>query len=193
MRIDIQVEGITPLLCNRFTDEAAEAATSGTRGSSAGQDRGTPQEIAASKIYWAADGNPMIPQTNLMRSIVEGGQFEKIGKKQVTTTKSSIMYACVAISGVIVPLQHQQPWKVFTCPVRIPSTGGRILSHRPMFDDWKLDFEAELDTSIMGVKMFRQIVDHAGKRIGLGDYRPATKGPFGRYVVTRWQQVNEAA
>jgi hypothetical protein len=40
---------------------------------------------------------------------------------------------------------------------------------------------------MMDPKLFREIVDAAGKRIGLGDFRPATKGPFGKFVVTSWE------
>lgn len=191
MFISIETEGVTPLICNRFTDEAAQASTSGDRGSSAAADRGTPLEISESKLYKDTDGTLMIPGPNLLRSIVDGGSFTKIGKKQVTTARSSMLYSCVAIMETVIPIIHKQPWKVDTRPVRIPSTGGRILTHRPMFDDWKLQFEVDLDTSILNVKLFRQIVDDAGKRIGLGDFRPATKGPYGRYNVTRWveQQV----
>ena len=35
-------------------------------------------------------------------------------------------------------------------------------------------------------KLLRQIIDDSGKRIGLGDFRPSTKGPYGRFVVTSW-------
>ena len=31
-----------------------------------------------------------------------------------------------------------------------------------------------------------QLVDDAGQKIGLGDYRPARKGPFGRFSVVSW-------
>jgi hypothetical protein len=55
-----------------------------------------------------------------------------------------------------------------------------------MFDDWKMTFTAELDTTILSEKLLRAIIDDAGKRVGLGDFRPATKGPFGRFVVTNW-------
>lgn len=71
--------------------------------------------------------------------------------------------------------------------MRIPSTGGRILCHRPCFHDWKLSFTIDLDTDIIGVKLLREILDAAGKRIGLGDFRPACKGPFGKFVVTNWK------
>ena len=186
MQINITIDGLTPLICNRFTDAAAESASNGSRGSSAGQDRGTPQAICESKLYIGLDGQPMIPQPNLMRALVEGGRFTKIGKSQITTSKSTQLYSCVDIAGAEIPIQHTQPWKVDTRAVRIPSTGGRILAHRPMFDDWQLSFEVELDEQIIGEKIFRQVVDDAGKRIGLGDFRPACKGPYGKFVVISW-------
>ncbi len=188
MRIEIRIEGTTPLICNRFTDEAAEKASNGSRGSSAGADRGTPMEIAETKLYRGIGGDLMIPQPNLMRCLVEGGRFHKIGKAQVTTSKSTMMYSCLDIDGAEILIEHREPWRVDTRAVRIPSTGGRILAHRPMFDDWALTFECTLDAGIIGPKLFRQIVDDAGKRIGLGDFRPATKGPFGKFVVTQWQE-----
>lgn len=191
MRIEITIDGITPLICNRFTDEAAISASEGSRGSSAAADRGTPQEIAASKLYTGLKGDLIIPQPNLLRCLVEGGQFHKVGKKQLTTQKSSMLYGCLNVEGIEIPIKHKQPWKVDTRPVRIPSTGGRILAHRPMFDDWKLSFEVDLDTTILSPKLLRLVVDDAGKRIGLGDFRPATKGPYGRFSVVRWEAVEE--
>jgi hypothetical protein len=186
MWIDIKIQGRTPLILNRFTDAAALAATSGTRGSSAAGDRGTPQEIAESKLYLDEQGRVSIPQPNLLRCLVDGGSFHKIGKKQVTTQKSSLVYACLDVAGVMIPIKHKQPWVVDTRPIVIPSTGGRILAYRPRFDDWELSFEVELDTDTIGVKLFRSIVDDAGKKIGLGDFRPSKKGPYGRFVVIHW-------
>lgn len=190
MDINIRIEGVTPLICNRFTDEAAEAASNGSRSSLATSDRGTPLEIAASKLYLGLDGKtPVVPQPNALRCMVEGGRFHKAGKQQITTAKSSLLYAGFDIAGAELPIIHRQPWKVDTRPVRIPSTGGRILCHRPMFDDWALEFVLSLDLGILGEKLARQIIDDAGKRIGLGDFRPATKGPFGRFVVVHWEVI----
>lgn len=188
MRIDITIEGTTPLICNRFTDAAAESASNGTRSSSAATDRGTPQEIAVSKLYIGLNGTPTIPQPNLLRCLIEGGRFHKVGKSQVTTAKSSMLFACIDVDGAEIPIIHKQPWKVDTRAVRIPSTGGRILAHRPMFDDWCLEFVMDIDVTIMSPRLMRQIIDDAGKRVGLGDFRPATKGPYGRFVVTNWKE-----
>jgi hypothetical protein len=186
MFISIHLQGITPLICNRFGDATALSASAGDRGSSAGIDRGTPQEIAQSKLYIGLDGKPMIPSPNLLRSLVDGGSFTKLGKKQITTARSSMLYSCLSIEAAEIPIIHTQPWKVDSRAVRIPSTGGRILAHRPTFDDWKLEFEVELDVAIINARLLRQIVDDAGSRIGLGDFRPSTKGPYGRFCVVKW-------
>lgn len=186
MEITVRIEGTTPLLCNKFTDAAQLSASSGTRTSITG-DKGSPLEQAEERLYIGLDDEPMIPQPNLFRCIIDAGKYFKAGKSKVTTQKSSIIPACVEILGVEIPIIHKDPWMVDTRAVRIPSTGGRILCHRPCFNDWALEFVVELDTTMVGEKLFREIVDAAGKRIGLGDFRPDCKGPFGKFVVTKWE------
>ena len=189
--IEIKIEGITPLLCNGFTDERQQQSTNGTSATYAA-DRGTPQEQASAKLYRGIDGKTLvIPQPNLLSCIIAAGKYFKAGKTKVTTIKSSIIPSCVDIEGVEIPIEHEERWTVDTRPVRIPSTGGRILAHRPIFNDWALEFTVNLDTEIISVRLFREIVDAAGKRIGLGDFRPDCKGPFGKFVVTRWLEVAE--
>jgi hypothetical protein len=90
------------------------------------------------------------------------------------------------------PLVHPEPWSVDTRPVRIPATGGRILCHRACFNDWLVTFEVTLDTSIIGERLFRDIVDKAGSAIGLGDFRPDCKGPFGKFHVKHWATSDPA-
>jgi hypothetical protein len=185
--ISITIQGSTPLLCNRFTDAAQMSATNGNRSSLVG-DKGSPREQAEARLYPGHNGKPMIPQPNLFRCLIDAGKFFKHGKSKITTQKTSLIPACVEVQGLEFPIAHKEPWAVDTRAVRIPSTGGRILCHRPCFHDWELTFTVLIDTEMLGVKLFREIVDAAGKRIGLGDFRPDTKGPYGRFSVTRWEE-----
>lgn len=187
--ITVKIAGTTPMLCNRFTDEAAMSSSAGTRSATVGG-RGTPREQAEKKLYISeATGEPMIPSPNLFRCLIDGGKFFKAGKSKVTTLKSSLIPACVSIEELEIPIQSVDPWDVDTRAVRIPSTGGRILAHRPCFHSWKLSFTLELDEEVLDVRLLREIVDAAGKRIGLGDFRPDCKGPFGKFVVEQWDEV----
>jgi hypothetical protein len=190
--ISVTIEGTTPLLCNRFTDAAQMKASGGTSGSLTG-DKGTPREQAEQRLYAGHDGNPMIPQPNLFRCLIDAGKFFKAGKSKVTTQKSSLIPACVEIDGIELPIQHREPWQVDTRAVRIPTTGGRILCHRPSFNDWRITFTLRVDTELMGVKLVREILDAAGRRVGLGDFRPDCKGPFGKFVVVEWREDESKA
>jgi hypothetical protein len=183
--LNIAIESKTPLICNAFTDKAAASASSGVRISSNG-DKGTPHEQAESKLYIDSDGQPCIPQPNLFRCIIDAGTFFKSGKSKITTAKSSLIPACVEIEGVSIPIISEHGWSVDTRPVRIPSTGGRILCHRPIFNDWALEFTANIDETFITESLFRDMVDAAGARIGLGDFRPSCKGPYGKFLVTSW-------
>ena len=138
-------------------------------------------------LYRDNQGTIGIPQPNLFRCLMDAGKFFKTGRSKITTQKSSLIPACLDIPQLFLPLEYSEPWEVDTRPVRIPATGGRILRHRPMFVPWGLSWSMTLDTEILSLKMLREIVDAAGKRIGLGDFRPDTKGPFGRFVVTEWK------
>lgn len=188
MKLKVTIEGVTPLLMNRYTEEAQQKATSSS-GSSIVGDKGTGRAQAEKKLY-THDGVVGIPQPNLFRCIIDAGKYFKYGKSKVTTQNSSIIPACVDVAGAFLPLEHSE-WEVDARPVRIPSTGGRILAYRPSFEKWALTFEVDLDTSIMSESFFREIVDAAGKRVGLGDFRPDRKGPFGKFVVTRWERIGE--
>ncbi len=180
------------MILNRFTEEAQKKATSGNTVSTVG-DRGTPREIAEKKLYTSADGKKLIlPGPNMFRCLIDAGKFFKAGKSKVTTQKSSLIPAAVAMNDIEIPIKYKEPWEVDSRPVRIPSTGGRILAHRPMFNDWSLSFSLELDETIISPALLREIVDAAGKRIGIGDFRPDCKGMFGKFVVTHWKNGDAA-
>lgn len=185
--INVTIAGTTPLLCNRFTDASQLSATSGAKTSLIGE-KGSPHVQAEQKLYIGNDGNPMIPQPNMFRCLIDAGKYFKSGKSKVTTMKSSLIPACLEIEGVELPILHKEPWEVDTRPVRIPATGGRILCYRPKFNDWSLCFTMHLDDDVMTCELLREILDAAGKRIGLGDFRPDCKGPFGKFVVTHWER-----
>lgn len=190
--IQIQIDGITPLLVHAFTDAAQMDATKGSRTSITSGDKGTPMEQAEAALYKDAAGNPIIPSPNMFRCIIDAGKYFKSGKSKITTQKTSLLPACLAISELMIPIVHREAWTVDSRPVRIPSTGGRILRFRPCFNDWSLSFTLEIDTDMLSTKLAREIIDAAGKRVGLGDFRPDCKGPFGKFVVAKWAEVDES-
>jgi hypothetical protein len=184
IRVSVTIEGLSPYIPHRF-NEAAEVAVSGGISTISNLGKLTPQERAESFLYLDENDKPIIMQTAIFSCIIQAGKFHKLGKSKLTTQQTSLIPGYMTVVGAYFPLVHKQPWKVDTRPVRIPATGGRILEHRPMFDDWRTSFELEIFEGF-SEQLVRQLIDDGGLRIGLGDMRPEKKGPYGRFKVIKW-------
>lgn len=184
MFVSVTIEGLTPLIMNRFTGDNEADVSGGHRPVLQG-DKGTPREQAQRKLYSDKNGALYIPGANLYAAIIDAGKFHKAGKSKITTNKTSLIPAGVMITEIIC-LIDCKGWEVDSRSVVIPSTGGRIMCHRPRVDAWKIPFTLEIDDRVFSPQLVRAILDDAGSKVGLGDYRPSRKGPFGRFKVVRW-------
>lgn len=178
--VSVKIEGLTPLIVNRFHEEAAAEASSSMR--SARKERPSPEDDALERLYQNGNGT-YLPAENIRQSVIEAAKRFKIGRRAATTDVA----AGIFIMPFELPLKGD--WHVDSRAVVIPATGGRILRHRPMFDEWSISFEMQIDGDVgVDEKMVREILTSAGKLVGIGDFRPARKGPYGRFNVISWEK-----
>lgn len=171
--VKVTIKGTYGLLMHRYPLEEIEAIEKKTKEEQA--------EIAA---YRDPDsGELYVPGVAVQRALIGGAVFSK-GKGRASLQKP--VAACVLVSPERISLGTKN-YEIDSRPVVIPSTKGRIIRHRPLLNDWKATFEIEFDDALIKESELRTIVDNTGKRVGLLDFRPAQKGPFGRFVVTKWK------
>lgn len=174
-RINVTIEGISPLLMHRFPMEPIEAI-----------EKKEPKEQAAISLY-QIDDKPYIPGVNLQRALVASATFSK-GKGRASLQKP--VAAGLFVDEELLFLNGKtSPWVIDSRPVVVPATKGRIVRHRPKFEKWQVDFTISFDETLLTATQVRQVVDDAGSRVGVLDFRPEKKGPFGRFMVTRWEEV----
>lgn len=179
--IEITITGVTPLLINRFHEEAREEATSGIH---ARHEHPEPADDARERLYLLADQpkeSPYFPAENLRQSIIAAAGRHKIGRRSAASDVAAAVY----LAPDAMPLAGG--WAVDSRPVVIPATRGRIMRHRPKFEQWAISFTLNFEERLISPKLARDCVDDAGDYVGIGDFRPARKGPFGRFKVTRWE------
>ncbi|MDL2268242.1 hypothetical protein LJC46_09735 [Desulfovibrio sp. OttesenSCG-928-G15] len=189
--IHVEIEGQTPLIMNRFTEAAEIKVSSGTSVVAVGT-KGSPREQATPKCYADEKGNLFIPGPNIFSCLICAGKFHKVGKSKVTTQKSSLIPAGISILDIVSPLNTKE-FEVDSRSVVIPATGGRIMCHRPRLDAWKTSFTLEVDDTMFTAEFVRLLVEDAGRKVGLGDFRPDRKGPFGKFVITGWRVQKDAS
>lgn len=171
---EIRIKGVSPLLMHKFPMEPVEKI-----------ENRTPEEQAEFSAYRMENGSLFIPSVAMQRSLVAGATFSK-GKGRSTLQKESA--ACLMVDPAELDLAATE-YQIDSRPVVIRATKGRIVRHRPRLDAWSVDFRLTWDETLLKEEQVRRIVDDTGQRVGLLDFRPACKGPFGRFVVTRWETL----
>lgn len=145
----------------------------------------SPEQSAAKKLY-EMNGTIYTPATHLQGCLVEAGKNFKVGGKGKATYSKIIGYA-VEVNPFEIDHKNQK-WEPFSVLAVNPNTKGRNMVHRPMFRQWELDFEITFDNEEIPQDVVKQILDAGGRKVGIGDWRPAKKGRFGKFQITNWRE-----
>jgi len=182
MFIDVTIIGTSPLMLDRFGEEMLETGPKSTNKTN----NETPKEQAIRKIYADHEGNPVFPVDNLMSCVIDAGRFIKIGRRQLSTRDETIVTGFLSIEGSFLPIRSKDGWRVDSRGIVNQATKGRHICHRPIFDDWEFDFVLNIDETEVRADTVRELIDRAGKQIGLGVMRPSRKGRYGQFKVKCW-------
>lgn len=170
--ITVRIEGKSALLMHKFPLTAIEA-----------MGKKSPEEQAELVAYRDPDSQGLyVPGVCVQRSLINAAVFSK-GKGRASLQK--VVAACLMVCPERIFLGTKE-FKVDSRPVVVPATRGRIVRHRPRLDKWECEFELDYDDTLLKEEQVRKVVDDAGDRVGLLDFRPERKGPYGRFMVTRW-------
>lgn len=171
--VQVTIKGISALLMNAYPMVPKAK----------GWEKWEPNEQAKTAEYRTPDGSLYVPGIAVQRCLVNAATYSK-GKGRGSLQKP--VAACVLITPEYCILENQS-YRVDARPVVIPATKGKIVRYRPAFDDWSISFTIVFDAELLKVAELREVVDNAGSRVGLLDFRPEKKGPFGRFMVTSWK------
>ena len=186
---DVEVVGVTSLLQHRWSESAEGESGKSTR--AALVVRGTPREEAEKVVYREPDGSIYHPGAAFARLIREAGGGHKL--KGTRKSAKYVVPAAVLVMDDTVPLfgpdgKRLKDFEVDSRPVVIPSTKGRVMRHRPRFDEWTAKLRIRVNTAILPIAFVHQLLVEGGQQLGIGDYRPDRGGPFGTFRVVEFRE-----
>lgn len=185
--IEVTIKGTSPLLIHRFGEQAEQGNT--TRQIQA--EKPDPREEAERCAYIAKDGSYYFSAfaiPNAMGAV--GSNHKQTGTRK--TLRFVVPSAVRVTSDTITILNGNGPAKSFEVdsrPVTIPATKGRVMRHRPRFNDWSATFRLTINDTLLAIKTAHQLLTEAGEQIGIGDFRPEKRGPFGCFRVTAFKEI----
>lgn len=177
---NVKIEGITPLLFNRFIQASIESKVKKRAGS-------VKESPVEDKLYTTENGKIYTPSTHIMGMLVNSGKNFKIqGKSKATYSK--LMGSSVEVSPDAI-VHKIQDWEPFTVSAVNPMTKGRVLVTRPMMKEWELEFRIKFNEDEIPVEVIKNILDYGGQYVGIGDWRPEKKGKYGKFIVTEFKEI----
>ena len=139
-------------------------------------------------IWYDAAGLPTIP-TAAIRSAIETAarklkQGPQVREGLAIDTVQAFDYDRETLGTTLEELGRNAQ---FTVPVVVQR--NRIERTRAKFDTWSVTFVLEAEDDLVDQPQLESWLAIAGRRIGLGDWRPEKSGDFGRFVVEEIRRV----
>lgn len=138
-------------------------------------------------LYHREEIGPYIPGVNIHRSLVEGARITRRGKdidRGLTIDTGSECCRLEYSGPRDIEGLYSRP-QDYVSRLSVVVGRVRVMRTRPIFRQWSLTCDTEIDTGQLNFDDVRDIAEAAGKMAGIGDYRPSSPhgGPYGRYEV----------
>ena len=170
----ITIKSVTPLMMKRYPPEPIP-----------GFDKMSKEEQAEHSSYRIPGSKELfIPGEAMQRALINGAAYSK-GKGRASLQK--VAAACFAVLPERIGLGVDK-FEVDSRPVVMPATRGRIMRHRPRLDKWEAKFGIEWDEEELTTAQIKKVLQDTGKKVGLLEYRPACKGRYGKFEVTKFEE-----
>lgn len=180
-KFKIKIRGDTPYIMNRFCPEEIE---NDVRIRSGGQKKS--EVLYDKKFYKNSKGKPYIPSSQIYAALINAGKDMLIvgkGKKNYSTLFSSVFD--IKPEEIILKTKPK-PFKVSGIN---PNTRMRVMIVRPRWDKWDLEFELACDDDQVPESVIRETIIRAGKYVGIGDWRPAKRGKYGKFSLVEFKKT----
>jgi|SRR5215469_7116920 len=160
-----------------------------------------PEQEAAASCYWVDDHSALgFPGQNMYRGIVSVAGSYRAGK----LTMTSYIAGGIEIEPEMIPFytndQNGNPVPIATYQIdtrrAVVQRQGVMRSRARIPAGWLLTFDvivSEEDLPQKSIDMIRPMVAELGRRVGVGDFRPQKMGPFGKFVIIGWEEIEDEA
>lgn len=180
-RCEITIEGVSPIFFHRWNCEAVESKSKAKKGSAEKK-----SDDLESFVYRNDKGDICIPGEYLKGSIVNAAKFRQDPRSPRKSAADLFKAAIISLT----PLASigVKEWD-YVDARRAKIQQNAITRKRPaMAEGWKATFIVQVQLpEYVDQAMLNEVVQAAGKLIGIGDHRPS----FGRFHVINFELLED--
>ncbi|HIK66748.1 MAG TPA: hypothetical protein EYF95_02120 [Flavobacteriales bacterium] len=135
-------------------------------------------------IYYDDKVGVHIPSINIKKCLEEGAKLTRNGDK---VRKGVMIFdEKIALNYGKKKLNPEQLWAdpQYRYVKSVVVSKSKIMAYRPKFTDWSLEVDITFDEDIIQADWMVEYLNAAGRYVGLGGFRPANSGMFGRFIAS---------
>lgn len=176
-RLLVTVKGTSPLLVNRFSEQAQHAIVANQTG--VAKTRKAPRdpdlEFQNSR-YRDHLGRDCLPAAAFKESMVRAVSY--IDGMAMTEARGAFF-----IDGDLIALRASEPYCHTSRVVLNRKTTS--IAYRACYESWEADLSISFQENVVTAEQILNILELAGFAVGVGAWRPQCKGQFGRFEVKK--------
>lgn len=141
-----------------------------------------PEEDVKKTLYLDEKGKLYVPSSAIKGTLINGASYRKFGK---FSAKPIVAGGVTILPEKIIIDNQKYEVDLRTVVIqrsRVPKARGKVFP-------WKLNFELMYNEKLIAnSELIKPILQDAGERIGILDFRPQKLGNFGMFKITKWQE-----
>lgn len=178
-QVDIRVEGVADLLFHRYSVEAVEETAKAAKNSKTKK-----TDNLESYVWRNAEGELCLPSEYLRRAVVLAAKFKQDPRSPRKSAMDLVNASVIALSPLAT--LGKREWDYLDKRRVLVQRQGVTRVRPGIFTGWKAEFQfAVLSPEYIDIVFLRELLNTAGKLIGVGDFRPS----YGRFHVTHIEPV----
>lgn len=192
-RITVRIVGTSPLLTNRFGENAIMSIENKQQKKAKGaKEARDPHAEFVEKLHVISspsapdklDGTYGYPSIGIKKClVVAGGRF--------ADEKMTHLRGAINILGSLIEIKAKSP-TMRTDTVRLQG-GVTSIAYRPSFWPWEMEIPLVFNAGIIGPAQILNLFQIAGFAVGVGAWRPELNGVFGQFVLKDSAEVKTKA
>lgn len=185
----IKIQGVTPYMQHRMDDIKLEAWEK-LRGAIHERPEVSKEDATRAEYhcYRSAETDVCyIPAEQIRGALIAAGSYvkAKVGGR------SKSMKQIVAAMFMVSPEQiHLPEYDAIDKRSAVnKNVKARVIVVRPKWSQWAAEFTLSIDEGTITKETITQILEYAGKYVGIGSFRPTNNGLFGRFELVQIQHT----
>jgi hypothetical protein len=184
----VVIEGVTPYMQHRMDDQKLEVWEK-LRGPIHERPEVSHEDAVRAEYhcYRSTDGPCFIPAEQIRGALITAGSYVKAKVGGRSKSMKVIVAAMFMVSPEEIHLPEYDAIDKRSAVNR--NIKGRVIVVRPRWNQWSAEFTLSVDEDSITKDTIQQIIEYAGKYVGIGSFRPTNNGLFGRFELTEIAEI----